>query len=686
MDLRVVAITLALVTAAGVGCSSTEDAPEGSSGSSGNNNTSSSSSSSGGGSSSGGAPDAGPVEGGGPDGGPSATTLETCGAIVPGWIDGEAMFDLGVGGVGGPAGVNAVGISGDTVVIGQPKGGWVRVDAKTRAVLDKGAGMLQGVAQNRFLVADGTTMTVRDVLTGGTLGTFEDTSKTAQLARDGTYVYARTLGSANGDVLTVWNVAGTQQLSRTGNYRGDLFADAAAVRIARDNVVLAVPSNGAPETSNVTYSGKFESWFTDGARFITRANPDLLVYGAGGGVVALLSNAAGTSQTRTSGFGNTVWTFNGIDSVLLWDTATSTSTIEIRKFFQQKAVAHGRLLVAFDEVVDLGVTPPKRTLLKRPSTNLYYTTVAADAAGSFALVDTGGSLEVGDVATGGKTFLGCGLAFSVAGAKNGRTAIATASGHLVMLDTVAKTATTRALPSRVVALSDDASRVAVSRYAPEVYDAPAFTKKSGDLGEFAIGLALTPNGSAVATADGRSGFPGWELTSLATGNKIASGSWDFQKLTSGFEAFAFSPDGTLIAVLHFSARVGGEARVYTTAGAFVGIVPGYPLAWMTNDRLLTSTGIYDPVGTLIQSATYPGWSQNPARRVTASTAYFPVDNVMVDQSTGTTVWTGGVPDFTHAAAGVGEDRLARAAVAGSFVVWAARDESGLKVKSVGAVP
>ena len=88
-------------------------------------------------------------------------------------------------------------------------------------------------------------------------------------ASDGSYICA---GSSSG--ITVWSSAGAVLASRSGNYsKAIVFATPGQIQIALGalgtNVIQTVAVPGGASAASASFQGTFQSWFSDGGRFLT---------------------------------------------------------------------------------------------------------------------------------------------------------------------------------------------------------------------------------------------------------------------------------------------------------------------------------------------------------------------------------------------------------------------------------
>lgn len=639
-------------------------------------------------------PTAGPGAGGesaadgGTDSGAEAMLeADTCGALDPAWTDGGVVYDLGHGSIAGLA------VVGDIAISSSNSGGWIRWNTKTKKILDRSPMIGFQTAGGRFLSYDKgyTRIEVRDIATNAVLGSFPTAvGRDFRLVNGADYLVAK-------DKLNIEAYSFTGQLlvARAGNYeRARVFGTASELRVAAGgagaNVIETIPLNGAPSTISAPFFGNFVAWTDDGTRFLSGNLPDLLVYSKESVLEQTIKGAGVTPDQPAGGFGKYVWV-SSTGLIGVWELGTNGPPMKFGGNIRSRLVqSSGRHVLGGGEVIDLGVSPPARTSVATTS-NWYTDEFAADDAGNFLLAYSGGAVRTGSITKGEGPFLSCGGALSVSGATNGKAAILTTSGYVIVLDTVSKTAVTHYSPGHFADLSDDSSTLMVNDpiHALTTFVLPGFTKRGSSTPPRAGDARLSPTGAQVGELDFLAG--GWRVRDSSFASPVASGTSGAVGVLAYREALVFSPDETHFAVLMSTAstRTVASSRIYK-AGTFNANALGAPLVWLSNDRLLTSDGIYDAAGMKVGAAYLPPNARETvvARRVTASSVLFPRENVIIDQTTGRTVWSGG-PTAGASVSGhvVAYPRESSGAIAGKMVVWSSSEGSGgIRMKAYGVVP
>jgi hypothetical protein len=162
-------------------------------------------------------------------------------------------------------------------------GHWILWDYASANVIASGSGAeirdTNGIALNgpTAVVWDGSNANIYSTSTGQMVAAVPAPCW-YKLASDGSYVVT---GSSS--ALTVFSAAGTQEFSQTGNYCGaNVFAAPSQVQVALgakgNNVIenLAVPTGAS--TVSPSFNGTFNSWFTDGQRFLSTVSTTVLTY------------------------------------------------------------------------------------------------------------------------------------------------------------------------------------------------------------------------------------------------------------------------------------------------------------------------------------------------------------------------------------------------------------------------
>jgi hypothetical protein len=522
-------------------------------------------------------------------------------------------------------------------------------------------------------------------LSAGTLATVgaRDT-RWWKLASDGSYVCA--FGSSS---LTVWSATGAVIASRAGDYQhAQVFAAPGEVRIAAgpagSSVIETMSLPTGTASVSPAYLGTFQSWFTDGERFITGTGTAVWIYSKTG--VQQDAKVFG-SPVSVTGQGSWFWTGNG--SVIVYQVGSSVSpsaAVYAPTGSTLSAVPSGLTIgVTFEDhalyaVIDLsGPSPSVASSPPVPghfyfprngaSSNEFY----AGIAGSQWVVGNPWGVLIDGASLGGTPrYFGLGAALSIAGSEVGRVVIATASGKTFFLDAATKTLEgTIDFFSVHVALSSDGTVLAApdagwdgTGYNTRIYSLPSGTLTYSDPPPPTAtvdDLTLSGSGAVLGEVLGGSQLVGRQVIPISGGQAIWSDG-------DRYDPIRLSPDGTLIAVSN--ARYDTAATIIYKNGTQVALVPGWAFTWLDNSRLLVNnyagntyskSTIFDSSGALLSSPSLLalGYVSN-VQVVGPDSVYDQASNAIYSVTAGNPTWSG------PPALGIG-------AVAGPRVAFASGD-------------
>lgn len=535
-----------------------------------------------------------------------------------------------------------------------------------------------------------TTLQIRDIVTDAVLATGPYTAgMETKLEATGAYTWTTNINGPAA-AITIASPTGAPLVTvpRSG-YKSKVFAAPTQFRFAQDNAggtgtLKLYPLDGTPPTE-VLYFGTVIGWANDGNHFMTNDGTVVHVYSKAG---VLVRDVAGPGATA-GGWGTNLWfandTLPGTKARVFTTAPNDAGTLITGGTF----AASGRYVVFGETIMDFGVTPPKAVAIgPRPNpfvtTELSHIAFDPNGSGQGLMVDGAGVVQAFHLTSGQGEFYGCGGVTSITGAANGKVVFGTGSGHLVVLDVNAKTASITRRPTSFVALTPDGSKLVHG--GPRATSAAAFdvsqlalpglavVQASGKANDVAFDATGTTLGlTTIAGAGGGT----WTVKNADTNATLATGSWTNNDnandaFSSGLNPlFALAPDATHFAIW----TSGGSARIYAN-NVLSTVAAGNPLGWLSNQALVTSSGIYDVNGAKVGNATFPGATRRRFQRITDNSVYFPAYDVVIDQSTGNVVVpsSGGTPGATSGA------------VAGTMIVARPSNRSVLGMRALGVVP
>ncbi|MGA2399099.1 MAG: putative Ig domain-containing protein [Steroidobacteraceae bacterium] len=522
----------------------------------------------------------------------------------------------------------------------------------------------------------GTALEIRSATSGAAMATIPAPTgvRWYRLATDGSYVVA---GSAT--ALTAWSTTGAQLFSIAGNYaNANAFAAPGKVQVALGAAgaqviqTVAVPSGAA--TVSPTFSGTFDSWFTDGARFLTTLGLTTIWTYSAAAVQQDITSVATTAGL--GGEGNWFWTFDQYGGLNIYQVGHSQTPTISQSFsvVATAAVPAASTLAILSYAPETGVGPAPLTVFDlsgaTPSSTTYSVPfVSLSAYGAISptqwLVGTGyGVIYDGASPAGHPRTLTFGSAWSIA-AGTSYISVATASGQILYFnasdDSLAGTINFSS--SALSASADGSVLIALAN---------SFASISNDN---SLNLYELPLNTPVTTFSNSNPSPGlWYVALSATGTEIAEQFYGPPCLTQVISttgttilcynptsyvppdevnSVTLSPDGTLIA-----ASTAPSTTVTTNIyknGTLTTAVPGYAVGWINNTELLVqnfindmeTSGANEPMGTAIYNAqgqevgATPLQAVTPFMPVSGLSVYVILSNTIVSLQTGDTAWASG---------------------------------------------
>jgi hypothetical protein len=498
------------------------------------------------------------------------------------------------------------------------------------------------LAGSTLLVSGTDAFETRASSTGATLATVSlpRTSYPPKLASDGSYVWGPTDAG-----LSVWSVTGTLLLTHPGNYgAAKVFAAPGELRVARGpagaNVIETISVPGGEATVSAPFSGDFDGWFVDGARFLTTLGDVVWIYSRTGAPEGMFTQPS----VGVFGQGEFVWTrYTGFTAYAVDGHGEVVASYPLTGAASTAGTNVAFLSGSSLTVIDLSGATASR---------LDYVLPFSDAS-SFAVAPSGPEWAVGTpdglVLAGGdgppRSCRGIEPPASMAGGGD-RLAISTGS-RITTYDAVTGNAeTTLPLAAAKVQLTNDGTLLAAGSAAGlELYSMPAASKVRAWPASAAF--ALGASGNTMVTLTGS----GWEVFALAGESPI----WSYADATGSIPAA--SPDGTRIVVsTGYSGRPAASSVTKIFDGAtLVTAVPGWATGWIDDARLLvtewsysrmgapflTRTVLYDRTGAAVATPPLPRIDRFQV--VAPDLIYSPSSNAIYSVTSGSAVWTSAVP-------------------------------------------
>lgn len=498
-----------------------------------------------------------------------------------------------------------------------------------------------------------------------------------KLASDGSYISA---GSKAG--LTTWSPSGSLLLSRAGDYSAaNAFAAPGQILVALgpagQNVIETVSVASGSSSVGPTFSGNFNTWFTDGKYFLTNLANDVWTYDTTSTELSFLT----FPQSIGGGWGEWVWTLGqlGVNQDLsIYALGSSTPAAVYTIDSTDVVIPDGSTIGVLTmtptvtnavSVIDLSGASPTETNYTSPTA--YNQTYGAFSASQWLVGNVHGAVVDGASLSSTVRYLSQGTAFEIAGGNN-TVAVAVANGNVYVFDPANTTPqATIGFDSSQVAISADGTVLAASyveedaQYHPDetlnVFAIPTGTVTNswpyqfGGTNLFAFSLATS--GNNIGQATGTYGSSGWQyqrqVTAITGGPVIWSDTPSSSIDPLSVPPPLLSPNGDLIAAASDTRTPSAVTTIYQN-GTAVAAVPGFAVGWIDESHLLVDEyvtqfdlpeyngcTIYSPNGTVISSPPLP--EIQSFQSVSAGLIYTPDTNTIYSTSTGGATWSSNYP-------------------------------------------
>ena len=478
----------------------------------------------------------------------------------------------------------------------------------------------------------------------------------------------------------------TANPAASGDYSSaNVFAAPGQIQIALgpagQNVIETLNATTGTSSVGPVFSGTFNSWFVDGHRYLTNTGTTVWTYSAASVQEAIVSLP---NTANLTGQGNWISIYaNGTGMIYAVGSNSPSATFNVATF--PLVVSSGTTLTTlnygdgFGSVYDLSGSTPVKTDFTTPVS--YLSAFTATTASKWFVANKYGVILDGSSTNATRT-LSLGQAWSIAGGTT-KAAIATANGSIFYLNPAVPAATSRiAFSSSKLALSTDDTVLVASADANDdqyqtnrtinVYSLPSGTitnsfpyvysptgtyptdfilSGSGNvLGQ----ILFTPSGTSRVVLPTAGGAPIWSdiFNGTSTGSK---------PLTPAGPSMQLSPNGSLIAAADGPRSNTVGTKIYKN-GVLVTAVPGWPVVWLDDGRLLVESytlsslyylyagsTIYDSSGTKLVTPILP--ESVYAQPVGSDQIYSSYTNSIYSLTSGTVTWTGGSQSTTGAVAG-----------------------------------
>ncbi len=563
-------------------------------------------------------------------------------------------------------------------------GHWVLWNAVTRAIVASGDSVCftcntghrdhysVDLAGATAVIQLPTGLEIRAASDGRVLSTIDTQISSWKLATDGTYVSAT---SAAG--LSAWAPSGVVRVARPGDYsKALMFAAPSEIRVAKgpagDDVIETVSTAGGASAISPRFQGLFNSWFVDGERFLTNVSTNVWVFSKDAVQLDLTSLP---NVENLTGQGNWFWITKNYKAVVYAVGASSTPAGTYGYSTSTNVVASGTTFAALDPgfgrltIVDL--SGPILSSAEYIVPHAYLQTYAAGPGASWLVGNRYGVVLDGASLAGTPKYFGYGQAWSIAGSSE-RVVVATASGKILSFD-----ARTKALESTIsfssshVELSSDGTVLAAAENSNDAQYLP----------DRSIEIYSMPG--ALPTYTWTYSFPQFGHLSLSASGLVLEHEGEVSSPTGGPVVWTrppknpapddvlqirLSPSGSLIAFSNGPLDPTAATQVFRN-GVLSTAMPGSPVEWLTETRVLVNTYIntkvgvrydacfiYDDLGNKMSSPALPELRR--VQSLGADSLYSPDKNSIFSVTTGAATWTTSTPSRS-----VG-------AVAGPFVVFA----------------
>jgi len=494
-----------------------------------------------------------------------------------------------------------------------------------------------------------------------------------QLASDGSYVSA---GGAT--VLTAWTTSGQVLFSHSGDYAAALTFSApgqvqVALGAAGTNVIETISTATGASTVSPPFQGTFNTWFSDGARFLTSL---------GGSVWTYSSTATQQDVTQVTqayglgGEGNWFWTFEVGGPLSIYQVGASASPAFSASFSSTDSLIFpsGTTLGLVSQtsgpvtVVDLSGATPVSATYTVPTT--YLSNYAANTSAAWFTGNDYGVVFDGASLSGQPRYLTLGAALSIAGG-TGYFSVATASGTIFNYNAATDTSVgTIPFTSSQLSMSSDGTVLAAAEQTSIGGTVNLYSLPSGStINSFPSADSISLSGGGTVLGELNANAP-----ASCTGQtfSVSSGASIWCGVVSSFlvpeiSAPQVSPDGTLIAAQVEAGNSSVSTNIFKN-GVLVTAVPAWAIGWLDNGRLLaitysyTGSVIYDPRGNVLAKSPIPEIGAFTV--ATTNSIYSPQLNEILSLTTGAPTWASG-----NALLPEGTDGVSGGAITGSQVIF-----------------
>ncbi len=584
---------------------------------------------------------------------------------------------------------------GSRVLSQDRSGHWVLWDYDSGALVARGdqairpfgpgEGVPGELADSTFVIPVMNGLEVRSASQGSVLSvialpglSYSESSKIWwRLASDGSYICT---GSPAG--LVVWATNGNALISKAGDYSGaKIFAAPEEVRVALGpagaDVVerISVPDGTSSTTSS--FAGDFYFWFLDGERFASGLGNSSWIYSKNAVQQALVSPA----DLRTfAGQGDWLWTSSDYH-LKIYRVGEVAPVFTDGGWCDHVDASGSKIVYEGSEhnarVVDLSGPFPVWSDAALPIGGL--STFGVSPSGNWVGGNVHGAIVDGTSLSTETRYLGLGAAWSVAGGSD-YVAVSTAIGQIFYFDpdSTEPEGTINFSSSKLAATSEGTTLAAMANTKDHEFTDRTlnfYSLPSGALVRtFPYTLADTPpmtflydfSLSASGSALGRVLNVDGQIVRQVTDVSGTTVSWSDTNQAS--TAIMLSPDGTLIAASNTSNLTAAATNIYKN-GLLVSAVPGTPIGWIDDSRLLVKSyklmghddvydksTVYASTGEIVAQPTLP--EMFTFQTVTGDSIYDPTSNAIYSLSSSDPVWQGEPSD------GVGQ-------VSGAYVIYSA---------------
>jgi hypothetical protein len=531
-----------------------------------------------------------------------------------------------------------------------------------------GACVLAPISLAGNVLIDGTAtgLEVRDSSDGHLLTTISAQESWWLLAADGSYICA---GSTTG--LTAWSTGGQVLLSHAGNYSAaTAFAAPGQINVALgaagQQVIESIALATGTASLRPAFQGQFSLWFADGGRFLTTQGNTVRTYSAAAALqyavdLPLSPVPPAPAPTLTGGLGNWFWTVDNLYNLRLYQVGAGSPTLTTGTY---KTIVSGQTigLLPFAEsgqveVIDLSGATPVSTTYPVPLS--YPTAYAATSANTWLVANGDGVVLDGTSLAAQPRYLTEGIATIVGGAQY--FSVATASGKIrfyesgthnllgtidfpsldlsassdgTVLAAVASFGGNSSVPGGTVNVYSLPSGSLINSFPPQAYT-PA-------------GISLSGSGTVLAEVLSSTAAPcGGQAMAVTGGVSL----WCAPAPVATLQV---SPDGSLIATAPSQYQTAANTTSIYKNGSLVTTVPGTPVGWLDNTRLLAAvfkqvpqngggtTDVFQSVVTYDSLGNNQGASSLvdivTAQPITTDKIYSPDRNAIMSLTTGAVSW------------------------------------------------